>query len=192
MKRLFGYAEICSELGIPYLHHTIALDYRSGGLNPTERKKRFDIGSEYAIRLSEYAERLGVRTLIEDQGFVFNGADACLALSELSEGKIGIVADFGNSLFVDEGPVEFIEKMGSRICHAHIKDYLYTTDYTDGSMKTQGGKYLTDIEIGMGDVDIDGSLTALEKIGYTGAFSLEFGPSATEEEAIRTVSRLAY
>ena len=185
VQRLRGYTQICSELEIPYLHHTIAKDFTVWDLSDREREDRFQRCVEDVLAICDYAAALGVRTVIEDQGFVFNGAENCLRLCSLSDERIGIVADVGNCLFVDEQPQHFIRAVGPRICHVHLKDYL-VTDAPHGekrSYRTKGSKYLTDERIGAGHIDYDAVMDAFDAVGYGGMYALESTDIKTMEEA---------
>lgn len=192
VQTLQGYAQICSELEIPYLHHTIAKDFTVWDLSDREREDRFQRCLEAALDLCDYARSLGVRTLIEDQGFVFNGAENCLRLCGLSDEKIGIVADVGNCLFVDEQPEDFIRAAGKRICHAHLKDYLVTGEPHPQrkSYRTKGGKYLTDALIGEGSIDYAAVMEAFRRMNYQGMYALECPGIRTIEEANRILDRI--
>lgn len=188
MKMLRGYAKICSELEIPYLHHTIALDYKCGRLDDAERERRFNTGAACALELADFCAPLGVRTLIEEQGFVFNGAAACNRLIEMSGERIGIVADVGNILFADEDPADFIRAMKGRVCHAHVKDYSLSP--VGFGYKTAEGRMIYDCEIGTGCIDLDGVGRAFRDIGYTGMYALEFAAPKDMDEVRRVISRL--
>lgn len=191
MPRLQRYAEICSELEIPYLHHTVAFDMHAFSLSEEEREERFQRCLEPVLAICEYAARLGVRTLIEDQGYVFNGRVNCQRLCALSDGRIGIVADLGNVFFVDERIEDFIRAMDGRICHAHIKDFLVTTEPTEFyKYRSLGGAYLSDAEIGTGAVDLSAVKKAFADVSYEGMFALEFASVADEHEVERVIERL--
>ena len=186
LERLKGYAEICSDLEIPYLHHTIALDYRCGKLADDEWTRRFNTGVPIALELAEFCRPLGVRTLVEPQGFVFNGIDAVDRLVRLSDEKIGIVADVGNVYFYDTDPIEFINAMKGRICHSHLKDYTFTPNGKTPYYSANGvGIYDTDM--GEGDIDFDGIFTALNNGGYNGYYALEFETPKGDEMVQRAL-----
>lgn len=188
LSMLFGYAEICSELEIPYLHHTIALDYRCGRLCTEEREKRFNTGAAIALSLADFCAPLGVKTLVEPQGFVFNGIEWVDRIVSLSGEKIGVVADIGNVLFADTDPSAFIKKMGSRIRHAHLKDYLFGGE--DPEYVSEDGVRFSDCEIGCGDIDIEAALSAFSDIGYRGMYSLEFAAADGDGEVARVIDRI--
>lgn len=192
IEMLSRYAEICSELEIPYLHHTIAPDLENCCMSESERERRFTVCTDRVLKLCEYAHTLGVRTVIEDQGFVFNGARNCLRLCACSDEQIGIVADVGNILFFDEKPEDFIRAAGSRVCHVHIKDYeLLDTSAVNGSgYRTRLSHFLYDTEIGTGVIDFLSVEQALSEISYRGMYSLEFVPGCDAAEVQRVLQRL--
>ncbi len=187
-KILRGYAQICSELEIPYLHHTIALDYKCGALPTEEREKRFNTGAAIALSLADYCAPLGVKTLIEPQGYVFNGIEWVNRLLTLSGERIGVVADIGNTLFADTDPADFIRAMEKRICHAHIKDYAQSG--VGYEYISEGKNRFYDCEIGCGDIDIGAALLAFRTADYDGMYSLEFAEADGDAEVVRVLSRL--
>ena len=189
MEDLYGYARICAELEIPYLHHTIALNFSDPNFTEEIQEQRFQLGAECALQIGDYANSLGVRTLIEDQGFVFNGAENCLRLHRLSQGKIGFVADVGNIYFYDEKPEDFILAAGDQVCHAHIKDYHYIPGHPENApgYRTWRGNTLENAEIGTGSIDFGKVFSAFEKIGYQGMYALEFAAVKDMDEVERVL-----
>ncbi len=189
---LTAYARICADVGIRCLHHTIATDCSCRDLSESERERRFMTCLPAVRKVCETAASLGVRTIIEDQGFVFNGIGSCLRLVDMTGGKIGIVADVGNVFFVDEKPETFIRETGSLIVHAHIKDYAYLSDRAPGvnNYLSREGSLFADCEIGTGCVDFDAVFDAFESIGYRGMYALEFARIRDREEVDRVLARL--
>lgn len=186
------YAEICSELEIPYLHHTVAPDFRNPHITDEEREERFLRCFDDVMSIAERAKELGVKTLIECQGFVFNGVKNTLRLADMSGGTVGIVADIGNILFFDEKPEDFIRAAGSRVCHAHLKEYERSaTPFMGGEFyETRLSSYLCDAEIGTGCADLDEIGKAFREIGYNGFYALELPPFDDTESARRVISLL--
>ena len=189
VQDLFGYARICAELGIPYLHHTIALNFSDPNFTQEIQEQRFQLGAECALEVCDYANSLGVRTLIEDQGFVFNGVENCLRLHRLSQGKIGFVADVGNIYFYDEKPEDFILAANDQVCHVHIKDYYYTPGHQSGApgYRTWQGNTLQNAEIGTGSIDFAKVFSAFYQIGYQGMYALEFAAVKDLNEVERVI-----
>ncbi len=177
LARLKRAADICSALEIPYLHHTIFMS-----LDPKDVAGRKDDirkeGIEAALILSEYARERGVKTLLEDQGLVFNGVDGYGKLMNMTEGKIGTVLDLGNIMFVDEWAEDFGLAFAANIDHVHLKDYIRVEKNNEPPTKkyytTEGGNYLIPCCFGVGSVRFDKVKALLDEINYNGYFSMEF------------------
>ena len=184
MKR---YADIAKILGSPYLHHTIALNFSE----PQKIADNFELfygrGLEAVREIFDYAASLGIRTIYEDQGFLFNGCETFARFLKEVGRDVGVVADFGNIQFVDEQVEGFISRFADRIVHVHVKDYLVT----DGSSRaieeneytSRGGNYLKACLVGEGSVHTDAAFEALRTIGYRGYVALEGDPLGPDEES---------
>jgi sugar phosphate isomerase/epimerase len=79
-------------------------------------------------------------------------------------GDNGAAVDTG--WFATQGydPVRAIEELGDRIVHVHLKDVLHPGEPHDTC------------RWGRGVVDVEGCVRALQRIGYTGAISVEHEP----------------
>lgn len=184
MKR---YADIAKILGSPYLHHTLALNFSE----PKKIVENFELfyerGVAAAREVFDYAAALGIRTIYEDQGFVFNGKETFRRFLQDVERNVGVVADFGNIQFVDENAEDFIPAFAERIVHVHVKDYIVTAgssrEIQPGEYTSRGGNYLRDCLVGEGSVHIDAAFQALKDMGYKGIVSLEGDPLGPDEEA---------
>ena len=188
-KIMFRYAEICSELEIPYFHHTIYPH-----LDPLQiagkEEEIFLRGVESVRRINEYAARLGVKTVIEDQGFIFNGVKNFTRLVRECDGKIGTVLDLGNIWFVDEAPEDFARELIDSIVHVHIKDYTYIENPTENDYTSISGKRFHGCEIGEGIVNLERVAKVLKDANYNGFYSLELdgiSNPASAERAMKTV-----
>ena len=186
IEKMKKYADVAAILGSPYLHHTVAFYF----FNPDEVLKNRDEYLEKGIaaiqEIYDYAEKLGVRTLHEDQGFIFNGVDGFGKIRELSGRNTGVVADFGNILFADGAIEEFIPKFADKIMNVHIKDYTrvpegaYEAD--EFTLMSIGHKKLQDCAFGEGVVDFDRAFEELEKMGYDGYYAMECPPLGDERK----------
>lgn len=183
MKR---YADIAKILGSPFLHHTIALNFS----DPKKIADNFELyyarGLKAVREVFDYAATLGIRTIYEDQGFVFNGNATFARFLQDVERDVGVVADFGNIQFVDENVEDFIPAFADRIVHVHVKDYMVTHGASraieSGEYTSRGGNYLKGCLIGEGSVKTEAAFKALQAIGYQGAVALEGDPIGPDEE----------
>jgi sugar phosphate isomerase/epimerase len=190
IERLKAYVDICSELEIPYLHHTL-----DTSLDPSVLDSPLDtimrVATEAAVEVSEYAASKGVRTIVEDMGFLVNGIENYTRFRNGTGGAIGVLLDVGNIMFVDETSEDFCARFVHEIDHVHIKDYHLTdTPIAPTSYRTKKGMYLTDAPIGLGDINIGRTISILEEGGYRGHYSLEFSGSQTDGEIERVLSYL--
>lgn len=191
---LRGYAEICSELEIPYLHHTII-----PGLNPAALASGLESeikrGIEMALRMNECAATLGVKTIVEDQGFAFNGVGGFGALRSASGGRIGTLLDIGNIMFVDERAEDFGRAYADSIVHVHIKDYKILdtppADPENRAYTSRGGKYILPAEIGTADVNLPAVAAILRDVDYKGYFAMEFERVKDMAEVERVLGRMS-
>ena len=182
-----AYIDICSELEIPLFHHTLIFAFSE----PSDLEGAKRIGLETALLLSDYAKGRGVKTVVEDQGFVYNGLENYKSLIDASNSQIGVLFDVGNTFFVDESPVDFLRGLGREIDHIHIKDFVLADCDTSGTARyrSRAGKYISHAEIGTGAVDFPKIADALSGFGYSGVYSIESSLS-TEAETERVLSRL--
>ena len=192
------YADIAKVLGSPYLHHTIALNFSE----PQKIADNFEVFYERGIaavrEIFDYAATLGIRTIYEDQGFLFNGKSNFARFLQEVDRNVGVVADFGNIQFVDEHVEAFIDAFRDRIVHVHAKDYVVTAggsrDIEPGEYTSRGGNYLRGCLIGEGSVHTEAAFRVLQDIGYHGPVSLEGDPIGPDEEVsfrknLETVTR---
>ena len=192
------YADVAKILGSPYLHHTIALNFSE----PEKIAENFELyyarGLEAVREIYDYAATLGIRTIYEDQGFLFNGKAAFTRFLTEVDRNVGVVADFGNIQFVDEQVEDFIPAFADRIVHVHAKDYCVTAGGSREKLPeeygSRGGNYLKGCLIGAGSVNTEAAFRALQAMGYHGYVALEGDPIGPDEEAsfcanLETVTR---
>ncbi len=176
VENLKGYARVAKILGSPYLHHTIISECSDPNKVLSQKDELYDLGIKAVREIYDYAESIGIKTVYEDQGYVFNGINGFKKFTEDVKRDIGVIADFGNIYEADDSITDFIKTFGDKICHVHIKDMeIAEKEPEEQSMlKTLGGKFIIETEIGKGSVDISGGLEELKKIKYDGYLSLEF------------------
>ena len=184
------YADICSELEIPYLHHTLIMmwDYAA---QINKISEYMDIAVECALEINDYADKRGVKTLVEDQGFVVNGVTRYSEFVKRTDNKIGVLLDFGNIMFMDESAVDFYAAFPD-VKQVHVKDFLISdSPLSSNGHKSAGGKYLNYCDFGKGDVDMTKLAQMLKANKYDGYYSLEFLPYNSNDEIKVLLGKMA-
>ena len=175
MERLKKYAEVAAELGSPYLHHTVINEiYNPENVLPY-KEELYCKGIAAAREIFDYAEKLGVRCIIEDQGYIYNGVKGFTSFLRDIDRDIGIVADFGNIRQVEEQITDLIKAAPDKICHVHVKDVYLLPEQKGGGLPTINGNFMYGAFLGEGDVPYEEAFRLLKEVGYKGYYSLEFG-----------------
>lgn len=185
------WADLTKAVGGRYLHHTVHLPF-----SMEARADAFEpLLAEAVPRLREvwdYAEKLGVECVYEDQGVQFNGVRNFGRLLRELDRPAHVVLDMGNIAFVGEDTDAFAEVYADRVVHVHMKDYALRPASGHDTFPVPDGKALVPTLLGDGDMHVDAALRILKEAGYTGAFSLEFDavsddPFADTSENLRRV-----
>ncbi len=170
IEKVKRFADIALILGSPYLHHTIVFEFEDPDKVVGDEALYFERGVIAVREIYDYAKTLGIKSMCEEQGFIFNGVERFKKFINVVDREIGVVADVGNIMFVDEKADDFFPLVKERILHAHVKDFKIVEN---GTYKTRGGNQLADCSLGQGDADVRSALQYLKKIGYNGYISLE-------------------
>lgn len=182
IERAKRYAEIASILGSPYLHHTITPEsvYPKNVLK--DKDKHFEKGILAVREIYDFSEKIGVKTIYEDQGYIFNGVDNFRNFLSEVDRDVGVVADFGNIYQSNNSIEEFISAFSNKICHVHIKDISITDCYIKNkSLPSINGKFAIEVEVGKGIINFKKCFKMLKEAGYNGYYSLEY--SATDDNS---------
>ncbi len=184
VERLKGFAEVCVILECPYLHHTIASNFSNPDEVLCKGEENFQKGITAVREIYDYSENLGVKTVYEEQGYIFNGVKGFGRFLKEVDRDVGVVADFGNIYQSGNTPEEFINAFGHLVKHVHIKDVLIKDNNTGQGLKTLDNKYMFEVPAFKGCVDIQGLIALLESKGYSGFYGLEF---AADKESIEKI-----
>ncbi len=192
MHRLKGFADVCAVLQCPLLHHTIVSNYCDPDSVLCHREDYYEKGVAAAREIYDYAAAIGVKTICEPQGYIFNGKETFGRFLQDVNRDIGIVADFGNVYQVGETIQPFLETFGHRAQHVHIKNVLVKeTNDTGEGLKTLDGKYMFEVGLAEGVVDIQKCISILKSKGYDGCYALEFSAPCDQspymKESIETI-----
>lgn len=184
-EKLKKYADVARVLGSPYLHHTIALECRNPEVIEKNRELYYQRGLAAVREIYDYAAERGVRTVFEDQGYLFNGIEGFGRFLADVGRDVGVVADFGNIQFVDECAEDFIPSFADRIVNVHIKDYIAIPGGEARDPKefySKGGRILRDCLFGEGIVNMERGFAEVKKIGYEGTFAIECPPMGEDQK----------
>ncbi len=185
VRRLKDYAEVAGILGSPYLHHTIVGEFKNPERVLAIRDELFNLGVDAARAVYDHAESFGVKTIIEEQGYIFNGIEGVEKFLDSVERDMKLVADFGNILQSGDRPEEFVKYFAGAFVHAHIKDFALRDENESGKgFKTLTGQYIHTVELGEGDVDFEKVFGILKESGYKGFYGLEFGAESDDSSVV--------
>lgn len=182
-QRLKDYADIALILGSPYLHHTIINEFRTPDDIIPYEEELFKKGIAMVRKSYDYAKSIGIQTIYEEQGFVFNGIKNFRRFLDEVDRDVKVVADFGNVYESVNDIEEFIEEFSDKIVHVHFKDLVYTKENETGkAYKTLRGLYMNEVKIGTGIIDFKKCIDLLKKNNYNGYYTIEYGVSDDESK----------
>jgi len=177
IRRAKDYVLVAAAAGAPYFHFTTfpVLSYDRRGV---DRNKMIQRLVPSVRELCDYAAEHQIGCVLEGQGYYVTGVEALAQLvSAVDHGNLGIVADLGNTLCVDEAPEHFVGYFAPMIHHVHVKD-MVRRKLPDGDshapwIQTRGGSWIHRTELGTGVVDLEKCLRILKAVGYSGGYVIE-------------------
>lgn len=178
IERVKAEIAVAVALGSPGMRHDATF-----GFPAHARRKSFADALPTLIRacreVSDYAATHGVKTMVENHGFLVQDADRLEQLvCGVAHDNFGLLIDMGNFLCADESPAVAFGKLAPYAFHVHAKDF-YVRDGAlpapgKGWFTSRAGHYLAGTVVGFGVVPVVQCLTIMKKAGYTGTVSLEF------------------
>ena len=195
VEKLKGYARVAKIIGSPYLHHTIVSECFDPDKVLPFKNEYYKKGIEGVRSVYDYAESIGIKTIYEDQGYIFNGVEGFGNFLTDVNRDVGVVADFGNVYESCDNITDFIKAFKDKICHVHLKDMLVTDEMpSEICMKSLNGKNVIETDFGKGSVDFKGSIDLLKSINYDGYFGVEYcvydDNSPKYDEALEYVKKI--
>ena len=175
IPRVKKYIDACEILGIKTMRHDVL--YHFG------EYISFDTALPElaaAIReVTEYAEKKGIRTMVENHGYIAQDALRVERLyNAVNHPNFSLLLDMGNFLCADENPVTSAGIVAPYVKFVHAKDFYFKpgTDANPGEqyMTTRGGNFIKGAPIGHGIVPVKQILRALNKAKYEGYISIEY------------------
>ena len=190
-----AYADVAKILGSPYFHHTIVFEFA----NPDKVLPYKDIylkkGVEAAREINEYGKSIGIETIIEEQGYIFNGINGVKYLTDEIK-DIGILADYGNIMMVEEKIEDFIPHFTNRIKHIHIKDFSIIPKEADEKREeyyyTVNKNFVKSHNLGEGQVNFKKIHELLKKMRYNGYYSIEIDSEKSKDDINNYLKNVYY
>ena len=173
-ERLKRQVEVASILGAPIMRHDVCYSLKKSG-----KGRSFDLMlptiAEGIREVTDYAQRLGVRTSVENHGYIAQDSDRLERLfNAVDHDNFGLLLDIGNFVCVDEDNAQAVSRLAPYAIHVHAKDMHYSREFREGWGKTRGCNYFCGAVIGKGDVNVKKCVEIIKRAGYDGYLSVEF------------------
>ena len=179
IKRLEGQVDVAAALGAPIMRHDICYT-----LGKTGASRSFDLMlpniAENIRRLTAYAESRGVRTCVENHGYIAQDSDRMERLfCAVNHDNFGLLVDIGNFVCADENPITAVSRVAPYAIHVHVKDMILSSgsSHDPGTSSTRGCNYFRGTVLGQGSIPVAQCIRILRRAGYDGYLTIEFeGP----------------
>ena len=167
--------DIAKILGVKIMRHDATFDLKG--------EKGFDLALPKLVRcireITEYGKKLGIKTMIENHGFICQDSDRVERLyNAVNHENFGLLVDMGNFTCVDEDPAKAVSRVGRYAFHLHAKDMLFKSFYEandeNGFFETRACNKLRGAVLGCGIVPVKQCIAIMKKHGYKGDIALEF------------------
>jgi len=161
-------------LGAKFFRHDVMYDY--------DDFRSFDLALPTiadAIReVTEYAEKLGIKTMSENHGYIAQDNDRMERLfNAVNHENYGALIDVGNFLCADDNPAIAVSRLANFAFMVHAKDFTvkpYTPEAPEGYFQTRGCNYLKGMPVGKGDVPVAQCIAILKRAGFDGYIDIEY------------------
>jgi sugar phosphate isomerase/epimerase len=192
LEKLKREVDVAAAFGVPSMRHDV-----TRGFNDNTKRlrgpKTFDAALKVVVpavrEVTEYAQRQGVKTSLENHGFYLQESRRVEKLIKaVDHPNYGLTIDMGNFLCVNEDPVRAVARLAKYAIMAHAKDFhVRPKDRmpASGWFATPTSIALRGAIAGHGVIDIPAELRLLKKVGYTGYLSLEFEGMEDPRQAVR-------
>lgn len=186
VERVKAQLDVAKILGVSVMRHDCCYHLYNSG-----KGRSFDLMlptiASNAREISEYGATLGIKTCVENHGYIAQDSDRVERLfNAVDHENFGLLVDIGNFVCVDEDNVTAVSRVAPYAVHAHAKDMHLSKDPLPGYGQTRGCNYFKGAIVGNGDVDVERCVKILKRAGYDGYLSIEFEGS---EDCIEAISQ---
>ena len=186
VERLKRQVDIAAVLGCSVMRHDACYSLGSTG-NARSFGLMLPTIAANIRAVTEYAATKGIRTAVENHGFVAQDSYRVEQLfNAVAHDNFGLLVDVGNFVCADEDNVTAVSRVAPYAVHVHAKDMYKSTEPLPGYGQTRACNYFKGAIIGEGDVNVEQCLRVLKRAGYDGYCSIEFEGSEDCIYAIET------
>lgn len=173
IERLKGQADVAAALGAKYMRHDVMYNY--------DDFRAFDLAlpaiAKGAREVTEYAEGLGVKTMVENHGYICQDPDRVERLiCTVNHPNYGLLLDIGNFLCADVAPELAVSRLANLAFMVHAKDFrIY--DYSQKreiGFTTRAKNRLEGMSVGYGDIKMEQCLEIIKASGFDGYMDIEY------------------
>ena len=174
VERLKRQVDIAAVLGCSVMRHDACYSLGSTG-NARSFGLMLPTIAANIRAVTEYAATKGIRTAVENHGFVAQDSYRVEQLfNAVAHDNFGLLVDVGNFVCADEDNVTAVSRVAPYAVHVHAKDMYKSTEPLPGYGQTRACNYFKGAIIGEGDVNVEQCLRVLKRAGYDGYCSIEF------------------
>ena len=174
VERIKRKLDVAAILGAKVLRHDACWNIPKTG-NVRSFDAMLPTIAKNAREITEYAATLGIKTCVENHGFLAQDSDRMERLfNAVNHENFGLLVDMGNFVCVDEDNPTAVSRVAPYAIHAHAKDMYKSKTALEGYGQTRACNYFKGAVLGEGDVDVERCVAVLKKAGYDGYLSIEF------------------
>lgn len=179
IERVKGHVDIAEAFGCKLMRHDATRGYPSNITYGRSFDAVLPILAKGYRAVTEYAEKKGIRTCVENHGFFAQDPERIEKLvNAVGHPNFGALVDIGNFSCADVDNGYAVGITAPYAFHAHAKDFHIKDGNGDspgeGFFQTRAGNYLRGAIIGHGDVPVRKCIAALRRAGYDGYMIIEF------------------
>ena len=184
VERLKGQVDVAAAMGAKFMRHDVMYNY--------DDFRAFDMAlptiAKGAREVTGYAESKGVKTMVENHGFICQDPERVERLiCTVNHPNYGLLLDIGNFLCADVEPVLAVSKLVNLAFMVHAKDFrIY--DYYIGrqiGFQTRAKNRLEGMSVGYGDIKMKQCLEIIKASGFDGYMDIEYEGSGDCIEGIQ-------
>ena len=176
ITRLRGQLDVAAILGAKVMRHDVCYKLGQSG-NARSFDRMLPTIAENIRAVTEYGQKLGIRTCSENHGLIAQDSDRVERLvNAVAHDNYGLLVDMGNFACVDEDSAIAVSRVAPYAFPVHAKDFIkhpFAEKVAIG-YQTRGCNYLEGCAVGDGDIPVEQCIAILRRAGYDGYVSIEF------------------